>query len=89
MLNIFLSANVLLSDIGMGTTLHEIVKWAIVIKHFTLEIEFASSACGFFVMCLTAMQIHNLPIQPKKEATLVTIKSYVSSLSSKYFENEH
>ena len=40
---------------------------AIVIKHFTLEIEFGSSACGFFVMCLTAMQIHNLPIQPKKK----------------------
>ena len=67
MSNIFLSANVLLSDIAMGTTLHEIVKWAIVIKHFTLEIEFASSACGFFVMCLTAMQIHNLPIQPKQK----------------------
>ena len=50
-----------------GKTQHEIVKWAIVIKHFTLEIEFASSACGFFVMCLTTMQIHNLPIQPKKK----------------------
>ena len=36
MSNIFLSANVLLSDISMGTTQHEIVKWAIVIKHFTL-----------------------------------------------------
>ena len=67
MLNIFLSANVLLSYIGMGTTQHEIVKWPIVIKDFTLEIEFESSACGFFVMCLTAMQIHNLPIQPKKK----------------------
>ena len=67
MLNIFLSANVLLSDIGMGTTQHEIVKWAIVIKHFTLDFEFGSSACGFFVMCLTTMQIHNLPIQPKKK----------------------
>ena len=67
MWNIFLSANVLLSDIGMGTTQHEIVKWAIVIKDFTLEIECGSSACGFFVMCLTAMQIDNLPIQPKKK----------------------
>ena len=67
MSNIFLSINVLLSDICMGTTLHEIVKWAIVIKHLTLEIEFASNACGFSLMCLTAMQIHNLPIQPKKK----------------------
>ena len=67
MSNIFLSANVLLSDIGMGTTQHEIVKWAIAIKHFTVEIEFASSACGFFVMCLTAMHIHNLTIQAKKK----------------------
>ena len=36
MLNIVISANVLLSDIDMGTTHHEIVKWAIVIKDFTL-----------------------------------------------------
>ena len=67
MSNIFLSTNILLSDIDMGTTHHEIVKWAIVIKDFTLEIECGSSACGFFVMCLTAMQIDNLPIQPKKK----------------------
>ena len=67
MSSIFLSTNVLLSDIGMGTTQHEMVKWAIVIKHFPLEFEFGSSACGFFVMCLTTMQMHNLPIQPKKK----------------------
>ena len=67
MSNIFLSTKVLLSYIGMGTTHHEIVKWPIVIKDFTLEIEFESSACGFFVMCLSAMQIHHLPIQPKKK----------------------
>ena len=66
MSNIFLSTNALLTDIGMGTTQHEIVKCGIVRKHFTLEIEFASSACGFFVMCLSGMQIHNLPIQPTK-----------------------
>ena len=34
MLNSFLSANVLLSDIGMGTTLHEIVKWGYCYKTF-------------------------------------------------------
>ena len=67
MSNTFLSTNILLSDIGMGTTQHEIVKWGIVRKHFTLEIEFALSACGFFVMCLTSMQIHNLPNQQKKK----------------------
>ena len=67
MSNILLSANLLLSDIRMGTTLHEIVKWAIFIKHLTLEIKFASAACGFSVMCLTAMEIHNIPIQAKKK----------------------
>ena len=53
MSNIVVSANILLSDIDMGTTQHEIVKWAIVIKDFTLEISCGSIACGFFVMCLT------------------------------------
>ena len=51
MSNISISANLLLSDIRMGTTLHEIVKWAIVIKHLTVEIRFASTACGFSMMC--------------------------------------
>ena len=67
MSNISLGTNLLLSCICMGTTLHEIVKWAIVIKHFALEMKFASTACGFSVMCLTAMEIENLPIQPKKK----------------------
>ena len=67
MSNIVVSANVLLSDIDMGTTHREIVKWAIVIKDFTLEISCGSIACGFFVMCLTAMQIDNLPTQSKKK----------------------
>ena len=38
MSNIVISTNVLLSDIDMGTTHHEIVKWAIFIKDFTLQI---------------------------------------------------
>ena len=38
MSNIVISANVLLSDIHMGTTNHEIVKWDIVINDFTLQI---------------------------------------------------
>ena len=63
MSNILVRAKVLLSDIDMGTTHHEIVKWDIVINDFTLEISCGSIACGFFVMCLTAMQIANLPTQ--------------------------
>ena len=63
MSNIVIRANVLLSDIHMGTTHHEIVKWDIVINDFTLQIQCGSIACGFFVMCLTAMQIDNLPTQ--------------------------
>ena len=38
MSNIVVSANVLLSDIHMGTTHHEIVKWDIVINDLTLQI---------------------------------------------------
>ena len=63
MSNIVVSTNVLLSDIHMGTTHHEIVKWDIVMNDFTLQIQCGSIACGFFVMCLTAMQIDNLPTQ--------------------------
>ena len=38
MSNIVISTNLLLSDIHMGTTHHEIVKWDIVINDFTLQI---------------------------------------------------
>ena len=67
MSNISVSANLLLSAIHMGKTLHEIVNWPLVIKQLTVQIRLASTACGFSVMCLTAMEIDNLSIQPKKK----------------------
>ena len=83
MSNIFLSANILLSDIGMGTTQHEIVKWPIVIKDFTLEIEFWIQCMWLLCDVLNCHANTQFTNSAKKEATLVTIKSYVSRLSSK------
>ena len=73
MSNIVISANVLLSDIDMGTTHHEIFKWGIAINDF------------MWLLCdvLNCHANRQLTNSVKKEATLVTIKSYVSRLSSK------
>ena len=83
MSNIVVSTNVLLSDIDMGTTHHEIVKWAICYKRFH-STNFMWFHCMWLLCdvlnCHANRQFTN---SVKKEATLVTIKSYVSRLSSK------